>query len=71
MAIHTPSYLYVEYRYRHWRELYDLRNDPWELRNVVGEPVYRGLVATLSERLRDLFDDPAHAAPEREALART
>jgi arylsulfatase A-like enzyme len=71
VAIHTRRYLYVQYRYRHWRELYDLRNDPWELRNVVGEPFYRGVIATLSERLKDLFDDPAHAAPQREALARS
>jgi N-acetylglucosamine-6-sulfatase len=71
VAIHTPRYLYVEYRYRHWRELYDLRTDPWELRNAVDEPGYRGVVAVLSERLKDLLNDPAHAAPEREALART
>jgi arylsulfatase A-like enzyme len=71
VAIHTARYLYVEYRHRHWRELYDLRKDPWELRNVVDEPGYRDVVALLSERLRALFADPAHAAPEREALART
>src|SRR5262249_61649126 len=71
VAIHTPRYLYVEYRYHHWRELYDLRKDPWELRNVVGEHAYRAIVAVLSQQLKALFADPPHAATHRAALART
>jgi arylsulfatase A-like enzyme len=39
VAVHTRRYLYVEYE-RGWRELYDLRRDPWELRNVASAPAY-------------------------------
>jgi arylsulfatase A-like enzyme len=40
VAVHTRRYLYVEYR-RGWRELYDLRRDPWELDNIAGSPSLR------------------------------
>ena len=36
-AVHTRRYLYVEYL-NGWRELYDLRKDPWELDNVAESP---------------------------------
>ena len=38
-AVHTRRYLYVEYL-NGWRELYDLRTDPWELDNVAQSPQY-------------------------------
>jgi arylsulfatase A-like enzyme len=58
VAIHTPRYLYVEYRYRHWQELYDLRDDPWELRNVVSDPGYASTVASLRRELHRLYAAP-------------
>jgi arylsulfatase A-like enzyme len=60
VAIHTARYLYVEYRYHHWQELYDLRKDPWELTNVVAEPAYRGVVRSLRTRLHALYAAPPH-----------
>jgi N-acetylglucosamine-6-sulfatase len=53
VAVHTARYLYVEYT-RGWRELYDLRRDPWELDNVAGEPRNRALQASLGRLLHRL-----------------
>jgi N-acetylglucosamine-6-sulfatase len=64
VAVHTHRYLYVEYR-RGWRELYDLRRDPWQLNNVAGEPRYRRLQAWLGSLLERLY-----AAPPIPARAR-
>ena len=61
VAVHTPRYLYVEYRYRQWQELYDLRRDPWELHNVVDDPAYRGIRLALRTRLETLYLAPPHA----------
>jgi arylsulfatase A-like enzyme len=54
VAVHTARYLYVEYR-RGWRELYDLRRDPWELDNVAGRPRYRALQGSLGRLLHRLW----------------
>jgi len=40
------------------RELYDLRNDPYQLQNRSADPAFEGIVATLHERLRQLCDPP-------------
>ncbi|HJP66421.1 MAG TPA: sulfatase [Actinomycetota bacterium] len=53
-AIRTTRYLYVVYR-TGWRELYDLRRDPYELDNLAGRPVARRLEANLSAQLRALI----------------
>ncbi len=57
LAVHTRRYLYVEYR-NGWRELYDLRRDPWELDNVAGSPRYRGIRRSLHTLLRRLYAAP-------------
>jgi len=56
-AVQTKRYLYVEYR-NGWRELYDLRRDPWELTNVAAEARYRGARASLHRLLRRLATAP-------------
>ncbi|HET8528732.1 MAG TPA: sulfatase [Gaiellaceae bacterium] len=61
VAVHTARYLYVEYR-RGWRELYDLRKDPWELDNVAGQPRYRKLQASLGSVLQRLWAQPPQPA---------
>lgn len=53
-AIRTERYMYVEYR-NGWRELYDLRTDPYELHNLAGEPSQAGLEAHLGARLQRLL----------------
>jgi arylsulfatase A-like enzyme len=53
VAVHTSRYLYVEYR-RGWRELYDLRRDPWELDNVAASPRYAATRRSLQAILRRL-----------------
>lgn len=58
-AVHTARYLYVEYK-RGWRELYDLKRDPWELDNVAGTPRYAGLQAHLHVLLQRLMAAPPH-----------
>jgi hypothetical protein len=59
IAVETKRYLYVEYR-RGWRELYDLRRDPWELDNVAADPGYASEVRHgLHVLLRHLYAKPA------------
>jgi N-acetylglucosamine-6-sulfatase len=58
IAVQTRRYLYVEYR-NGWRELYDLRRDPWELDNVAASARYRGVIAHLHVVVHHLYDAPA------------
>ena len=63
VAIRTSRYLYVEYDYHGWQELYDLRHDPWELRNSASDPAYASTVQRLRRELRRLYETPPHRAP--------
>ena len=56
-AVQTRRQLYVEYK-NGWRELYNLRKDPWELRNIAGNPRTRPLQADLSGLLERLYKAP-------------
>jgi arylsulfatase A-like enzyme len=56
-AVHTARFLYVEYK-RGWRELYDLKHDPWELDNVAGTPKYAAVQARLHVLLERLMTAP-------------
>ncbi|HJU37696.1 MAG TPA: sulfatase [Gaiellaceae bacterium] len=56
-AVQTRRNLYVQYR-NGWRELYDLRRDPWEMRNVAGDPRTKALQATLGQALQRLYIAP-------------
>ncbi|MES1247355.1 MAG: sulfatase [Actinomycetota bacterium] len=58
VAVHTDRYLYIEYR-NGWRELYDLRHDPWELDNVADAKSYASVRAELHTLLHRLYDAPA------------
>ena len=62
VALHTPRYLYVDYHYRDWQELYDLKTDPYELRNLAGNPAYHPLIETLRRQMLKLYDTPPHRA---------
>jgi N-acetylglucosamine-6-sulfatase len=52
-AVRTERWLYVEYR-NGWRELYDLRKDPYELRNRAGNSALAATQARLARRLHSL-----------------
>ena len=69
VAVHTPDFLYVKYHFHHWQELYDLRRDPWELRNVVDDPAYASALTALRAELRHLYARPPHPAREVDALS--
>ena len=59
VAVHTSRFLYVEYR-NGWRELYDLRRDPWELQNVASDPAYATVRASLHILLDRLYAAKPH-----------
>ena len=52
-AIRTRNYMYAEYP-NGFHELYDLRNDPSELRNVAGDPAFASTELDLAARLDKL-----------------
>jgi N-acetylglucosamine-6-sulfatase len=57
-GIRTDRYLYVEYE-NGWRELYDLRFDPWQLRNLLPEEGTRaspGIVAALRASMKQITE---------------
>ena len=62
VALRTPRYLYVDYHYHGWQELYNLHTDPWELQNLASDPADRQLMASLRRRMLRLYDAP----PRRE-----
>jgi arylsulfatase A-like enzyme len=57
-AVRDRRFLYVAYD-NGWRELYDHRVDPFELRNVAGDARYAGFEARLARRLATLYAAPA------------
>jgi len=62
IGIQTKRNLYVEYR-NGWRELYNLKKDPWELNNLSGDPRTKPLQAKLSKALHRLYDAPPTPLP--------
>jgi arylsulfatase A-like enzyme len=52
-ALRTKRWAYVEYR-NGWRELYDLRRDPFQLHNRAGNPALQGVQQTLGTQLRTI-----------------
>jgi arylsulfatase A-like enzyme len=52
-AVRTPRYMYVEYE-EEQPELYDLKQDPFELQNLANYPAYASTRATLAARVKKL-----------------
>jgi N-acetylglucosamine-6-sulfatase len=57
VAVQTRRSLYVEYK-NGWRELYNLKKDPWELSNIAGSARTKPLQAALGGDLARLYDSP-------------
>ncbi len=64
VAVQNRRHLYVEYK-NGWRELYNLKKDPWELNNVAGNVRTKPLQATLGQILHKLYDAPPIPVPSR------
>jgi arylsulfatase A-like enzyme len=56
-AVQTRRNLYVEYK-NGWRELYNLKKDPWELNNIAVDPATAPLQVNLSQLLQRLYTAP-------------
>jgi N-acetylglucosamine-6-sulfatase len=61
-AVQTRRDLYVEYQ-NGWRELYNLKKDPWELNNLAGDPSTDPIRTVLRELLDRLYDAPPAPVP--------
>ena len=59
-AVRTRRFLYVAYD-NGWRELYDMRRDPWQLDNVADTRRYAPTQAYLARRLSTLAQAPPRA----------
>jgi N-acetylglucosamine-6-sulfatase len=57
VSVQTRRSLYVEFK-NGWRELYNLKRDPWELNNIAGSPRTKLLQASLSADLARLYYPP-------------
>lgn len=58
----THDYKYVRRLYES-DELYDLRTDPGEVRNLINDPAYRDILQTLRDRMLTFFMETADAVP--------
>ena len=54
VAVQTRRNLYIEYR-NGWRELYNLRKDPWELNKIAGDARTKSLQMSLGFVLQRLY----------------
>jgi arylsulfatase A-like enzyme len=64
VGVQTRRQLYIEYK-NGWRELYNLKKDPWELNNIAGDPRTKALQATLSLMVQRLDTAPPIPSPVR------
>jgi N-acetylglucosamine-6-sulfatase len=56
-AVRTENYKYIQYvDLDNMNELYDLAADPYELRNVIGDPGYADIVTEMQIELQRLLD---------------
>ena len=58
----TRDYKYVRRLYE-LDELYDLREDPGEMRNLIDEPAYASVLAQLRERLLTWYQETCDVVP--------
>ncbi len=68
-GVRTDRYKLIHFYGLDAWELYDLKQDPDELRNVYADPAYADKVAALKEeltRLRQLYQVPDDREPQRQ-----
>ena len=58
IAVQSKQFLYVNY-FNGWRELYNLKRDPWELDNVAESPGYQATDQSLGLLVHQLYAAPA------------
>jgi arylsulfatase A-like enzyme len=58
IAVQSKQFLYVNY-FNGWRELYNLKRDPWELDNVAESPSYQETDRALQVLVHELYAAPA------------
>ena len=58
VALRTERYMFVEFD-NGWRDLYDVRADPFELHNLAEDPSAQPVVSALAAQLHTLFTAPA------------
>lgn len=61
-ALHTDRFMYVEY-VNGWRELYNLRRDPYELTNLADYAKWQALRTRLADRLHLMYRESCERAP--------
>jgi arylsulfatase len=61
--VRTPEWKYVHDPLGDIDELYDLVNDPWELRNVIGDPAHQPVVAEMALLLAEWMIRTEDAKP--------
>jgi hypothetical protein len=67
LGVRTDRYLYAQYGTGE-QELYDLRNDPFELQNSAGNPIYGRVTASLQRLLSGLAGCAGRSCRQRPAL---
>ena len=67
LGVRTDRYLYADYGTGE-RELYDLRNDPFELQNSIANPAYSRVTASLQRLLGGLADCAGRRCRSKPAL---
>ena len=58
----TAAHKYVR-RFYEQDELYDLQEDPRETRNLIDDAAYRGVLATLKERMLEWYMETGDVVP--------
>ncbi len=62
-SVRTERYKYITYHVKDefHEQLFDIQNDPWEMKNLANDPAHRDVKSQLKERLLQLqqqLDDP-------------
>jgi arylsulfatase A-like enzyme len=64
VMIRMGDFKYIERLYEH-NELYDLKNDPWELRNLAADPKYAEMIMDFKERLLRFYMETTDFVPNK------